>query len=148
MIKVTGREDVQKKLSDYDANLNRKIVQTLGKYANEMELYAKANHRFTSISNNLERSIEARVKTENKRLHILTFQINPQWVKSGKYNYGVIQHDGRGSGYLRSPMSPNYGTNNKGNLQHDHFMWNAFQKYITPMKRDLRKLGKEAYGKS
>ncbi len=123
--------------------LDKKIPYLLQESGNKMVVSARGNHRFTSRSGQLERAITADVDKRNWRL---MFYIDPDRVTSGKYNYGFVQHDGSGTGYKKSRMSPRVEPKLKsGGIRHDHFMVRAYKGEIENLERDITNVLKGAF---
>lgn len=122
---------------------------------------ARNNHRFNnpphmitstrqySPSGNLDRSISYTVKTQaGRNLIALRVYLNPTIITNNGINYGRVQHDGMGSGFKRSPISPAGGTSGRNNLKHDWFLYRAYKKELPKLKRELRKVPLRAIRKA
>jgi hypothetical protein len=92
-----------------------------------------------SPSGNLDRSISYSVKGVNQYAIAMRVYIDPTIVTSNGYNYGRIQHDGMGSGYKPSPISPSGTTSGRNNLQHDWFLYNAYKSILPGLKKGLKR---------
>ena len=144
---------MQRALNKYPNVFNKTARSTLIVYGNKMANSARSDHRYNNISpkkgkkkyrpsGNLDRSIESVV---GKKLIFLKFWINPKLVTSGKYNYGLIQHEGSYTGYKKSKATKKrYGgktpkTKGAIGILADHFMVRAWNKHYKNMKAELRK---------
>jgi hypothetical protein len=122
---------------------------------------ARNNHRFNnpphmitstrqySPSGNLDRSISYSVKTQKGKNSIaLRVYLNPSLITNNGINYGRVQHDGMGSGFRRSPISPAGGTSGRNNLKNDWFLYNAYKKELPSLKKELKRVPSKAIRKA
>lgn len=136
-VTASGIVEMQKALVQYPEAFFSIGRKTLIKYGNKMARDAKRDHRYNRQSGNLDKSIEAVVPRDKLGLK---FWINPTLVTSGKYNYGLIQHEGSGKGYKRSRGAKRYSTKLKSKgILNDHFLVRAWDKNIDSLKDALVK---------
>ena len=141
--KTTGQSSSLRALNKAIGYLNKKIPFALQEGGNKMVAKAKSNHDFTTRSGQAERSIQADVVSKDWQL---IFWINPDRVTSGNYNYAWGLHDGTGTGYLKSMMSPIVKPKLKsGGIKHDHFMVRAYEGEIKNLQRDIANVIKGAF---
>jgi len=138
-VKAIGIRAFNKKLMKVPKALQQHVKKTLGDAGNKITREARANHDYTRRSGNLDRAIQSKVVKDEFGTGVgLQVWINPQFVTSGSYNYGVIQHDGKGGGYSRSPISPSFRvTGNSGSQKRDWFLYNAYSKNLPALKKDM-----------
>lgn len=137
-IKIEGLKGMKRALSKYPNEFKKELRKTLVIYGNKMARHAKRDHRFKSKSGNLERSIKSEVSKDKV---FMKFFIDPQTLTNGKYNYGLIQHEGSYKGYKKSKSAkkyPNKRPNTGFGILYDHFMDRAWDKYIKPMNKALQ----------
>lgn len=137
-VKLKGFNKHYKKLKEAHKVLSKKVPAVLGKYGSLMVKYARANHRFTTQTGQLERAISFKVKRKEWQLE---FFIDDVRVYSNGYNYGWVQHDGSGANYKKSRFSPAVSPKLKtGGVKADHFMVRAWDEYVDDMTAELEKL--------
>lgn len=135
---ITGLEETIKALSKAESYLAKKVPYTEQTSLNKMIVKARGNHKFTSRSGNLERSIDGEVVAKEWSF---SFFIDPDIVTNKGYNYGLIQHDGSMSNYRKSKFSPTVTPKNKnGGVTADHFMVRAWDSEIDSLVTDLTKI--------
>jgi hypothetical protein len=136
-IQFTGLDAFLVKLQRFNPFVSKRVPEIMLYYGNKMVNHARQNHRFTTRSGNLERSITCRVDYKKWELN---FYIDESLVMSGSYNYGWIQHDGSGSGYKPSQffktITPKLSS---GGIRHDHFLVEAFNLYRDEMVSEMTK---------
>ena len=79
----------------------------------------------------------------------MKFWIDPQSLMSGKYNYGLIQHEGSGRGYSQSTGARRYGAKTPKTgygIRHDHFMTYAFESGAKWVHDQMMKLPQRVIG--
>lgn len=126
----------------------------------DVQRSARADHRYNnpphliskgrrySPSGNLDRSITYRTRGKSDNIAVRIY-INPNLVTTEDgYNYGVIQHDGMGWGYKASPFSPKTTITGRNNLEHDWFLYRAFQKEKPKIDSNLKKAPQVAFRKA
>ena len=137
-VTLKGFDAVYRNLKQVMPDLNKEVAKLLNRYGVKMVKYARTNHKFTTQTGQLERSITAKV---DSKMWQLNFYIDEQRVYSNGYNYGAIQNNGFGQGFKASALSPFKTTkvSTKG-LKYDHFMDKAWVKYVDEMTAELQKL--------
>ena len=141
-VTLKGFDKQYKKLKSAAPALNKQVAVILGKYGALMVEFARKNHKPFKYKNrqptgNLERSISFKVDRKN---WILEFYIDDRLVTSGGFNYAWVQHDGSGTNYKRSRMSPAVTPKLKtGGVKSDHFMVRAWDKYVDDLTKALEK---------
>lgn len=136
-IKLEGLKGMKRALSKYPNEFKKELRKTLIVYGNKMVRHARGSHRFKSKSGNLDRSIKSEV---SKDKIYMKFFIDPQILTSGKYNYGLIQHEGSYEGYKQSKSArkfPNKRPKTGFGILYDHFMDRAWDKYLKTMDNAL-----------
>ena len=104
----------------------------------------KIDHRYQNRTGNLSASMEWQGNKSDCSVEV--YLNNSKLIKAG-YNYGVIQNDGMGSGYLRSKYSTVGGTKNVKQLKYDHFFDRSVEKnLIDKMPEIAIKVMKERLG--
>lgn len=138
-ISVTGLKEMQRALNKYPNVFNKTARSTLVVHGNKMANSARRDHRFNRKSGNLDRSIEA---VTDKKDIAMKLWINPKTLKSGKYNYGLIQHEGSYKGYKKSRAAsryPNKSPKTGFGIRFDHFIVRAWDKHYKIMRNELKK---------
>lgn len=127
--------------------MGKELRKTLIVYGNKMVRSARTGHRYNRKSGNLDRSIEHVVSRDKIKLK---FWINPKTLSKGKYNYGLIQHEGSGKGYKQSKAAkrkPSKAPKTGFGILFDHFMVRAWDKYykslVNSLKGDLMQAAKK-----
>jgi hypothetical protein len=154
---VNGIKKLNAKFKNYPSELdkeNRLILQRAGK---AVKKEARKTHNYNnpphttsnglqySPSGNLTRSIKY-VTTQKKYVIAVQVYLDPTLITtSSGLNYGIIQHDGMGSGYKPSPFSPRYSTTGRNNLEHDWFLYNAWEDYLPTLKKQIKKAPLKAW---
>lgn len=92
----------------------KKLKEVIEKVSNDVVLEAKAQHRFTSRTNNLERSIKNKIETTRRKITSI-FELDNKIA-----NYGKYIHKG-----FRS-------------WKPDPFLENSFSKHIAMLKKSLK----------
>jgi len=140
VVKLSGMKGMKSALKKYPQELSKTARRTLHVYGNKMAKSARKDHRYNRQSGNLDRSIEAVV---DKKKVEMKLWINPTLLKSGKYNYGLIQHEGSYKGYKKSKaVKKRYGSSTLKTgfgVLHDHFIVRGWAKHIKQMNRALKK---------
>jgi hypothetical protein len=139
MVKVTGLSGVVSAYNAYPKAFKVEMSKTLVIHGNKMENSARGDHRYKRKSGRLDAAIQSVVDAKNV---FLKFWIDPQSLTSGKYNYGVIQHEGSYSKYRPSGLTQRYASKkakNGGGIKHDYFMLRAWNKIMPKMQRELVK---------
>lgn len=137
-VTLKGFDAVYRNLKQVMPDLNKEVAKLLHRYGIKMVKYARQNHKFTTQTGQLERSIIAKVDSKSWQLN---FKIDEVRVYSNGYNYGWIQNDGTGNSYKQGLISPNATPKlqSKG-LKADDFMGRAWDKYVDEMTEELQKL--------
>lgn len=138
-IKIEGLKQAQRAIKKYPKEFKKALRGQLIFYGNKMKNHALSNHRYTRKSGSLDRSIEAIVP---KQKVALKFWINPKLVTSGKFNYGLIQHEGSYKGYRKSKAAKGYSRSKPKTgygVRYDHFIIRAWDKYINKLQMALKK---------
>lgn len=149
-VKVKGLKKLIKKFQRFPRALDAENKLILKRAGIAVQRKTRTNHRYNnpphmmsdgrrySPSGNLDRSISYRVTQKQHEIAVRVY-IDPTFVTSNGYNYGLIQHDGMGSGYKPSPFSRRHSTTGRNNLRHDWFLYDAWRDYYPTMKRELRR---------
>jgi hypothetical protein len=147
-VKVVGLKALMKAYKKAPEVTEQEIKTVLNENAVKMVESARENHDYISKSGNLSKSIKKRY-SRNKTTHSQQVKvfISPTLVTTEKgFNYGWIQHDGSGSGYRQSGISPAVSPHkfkNGGGIDADHFLERAINKYDDDMRRDLNNVPKK-----
>ena len=135
-VKLKGFDAIHRNLKKVMPDLNKEVAKILGRNGGKMVKYARANHRFTTQTGQLERAITFKVDSKQWMLH---FYIDETRVYSHGYNYGWIQNDGTGYGYKQGKISPNATPKlSSAGLEADDFMGRAWDKYVDVMTQELQ----------
>ena len=136
-VTLKGFTPIYNNLKKAMPNLNKDVAKIFGKYGGKMVKYARANHKFTTQTGQLERAIT--FKVDSKRWE-LKFYIDEVRVYSNGYNYGWIQNDGTGQGYKQGSISPKVTPKLKSKgLEADDFMGRAWDEYVDKMTAELER---------
>lgn len=143
---VKGLNRLLSKFRKHPQETEDEIKFVLNDNALKMVKEARSNHRYKSKSGNLNKAIKKKYwKTKNNQ-KVKVF-IDPTLVTTENgYNYGWIQHDGSGSGYQQSNISPPVSPHkfkNGGGIKADHFLERGINKYSEDMERDLKNVPKK-----
>lgn len=145
-VKVVGLKALMKAYKKAPEVTEQEIKAVLNENALKMVKEARANHNYRSKSGNLNKSIKKRYSKKKGSQQVKVF-IDPTLVTTEKgYNYGWIQHDGSGSGYRKSKITPAVSPHkfkNGGGIKADHFLDRAIDKFDKDMRRDLRNVPKK-----
>ena len=137
-VTLKGFQPVHRKLKKVMPDINKGVARILRAYGNKMVKYARANHKFTTQTGQLERSITAKVDSKKWQLK---FYIDEVRVYSNGYNYGWIQNDGTGYSYKQGKISPPITPKLKSKgLKADDFMGRAWAFYVDDMTKELEQL--------
>lgn len=159
-IESRGLKELQAKFIKLPKAIADEQRLALKRGGNRVVKEARSNHKFNnpphmitstrqySPSGNLDRAIQSEVTTSKRGAfrfgYNLRVFINPVFVTANGYNYGVIQHDGMGRGYKPSPISPSFATTGRNNLEHDWFVYNAWEKKVKGIERSLARVPQRA----
>lgn len=160
-IRNKGLKELIKKFKIMPQAIADETRLTLKRGGKRVVKEARSNHRYNnpphmitsnrqySPSGNLDRSISSEVIEMGRFERIaLRVYLNPVFITNNGVNYGVVQHDGMGSGYSPSPISPGGGTTGRNNLQHDWFLYNAWKKKLPGIEKSLKKVPERAKRKA
>ena len=142
---TTGLDSLIQRVNSHDATINRQISQLMNNTGENVERYAKQNHRFKSDSSSLERSVTTDYKRPNDNTHMIMFYLNDTFTTTtGGKSYGVFIHEGTYQGYSRSPIAPLYSTTQSksgSGWKADPFLYNAIKvEWIDKFNDQLRRL--------
>lgn len=143
MIRTKGLDRLIRKYDGAPEVIRKEIKAVLVENTTKMAQHGRRDHRFTSRTGSAERSMVSEFE-QGKGFQRATVKIDPTLVttKSG-YNYTWGLHDGTGSGYMRSPISPPvipHVFKNGGGIKADHFLYRGVKRYEGRLKVGLEKV--------
>lgn len=126
MIRLIGLKKFNKKLERVEKVTNEFVEEELRAYGEKVQVRAKTNHRYTSRSGALNRSIKRRYSySASKKSHRVKVYLDSRMTTvSGGGSYGVFQHEG--TKYIRK----------------DRFLTRAAKAEYQKLRRRLRRIPK------
>ncbi len=135
-VEIVGLDSAVREIDGLQKKLKTSVGRTLIKYSSDMALSAKRNHRFRSISNNLEGSI----KTDVDGMEFSFYLDDRTTTVGNNRSYGVFQHEGTYNGYRKSKSAPRFRSSvGSPGIKADHFMDRAWDKYYKKMEKAIIK---------
>jgi len=119
------------------SEMRKELIDTGAKMVTD----ARGDHRFTSRSGALERSIDAEIPPDELKMTFgfIDDATRSLWKKAPHVTYGTFQHEGTGQNYSQSRAAGSYESNpNIKGIKADHFLVRAWDKNIDGMKERLK----------
>lgn len=142
-IEVTGLKEIQKNLANLPAQIETQVLKSLGEYGVKMQQNARRIHRYNSLTGHADRSIEMEL---NQSPPSMMFYIDNELTScDGKWanvSYVTFQDQGTGKGYRQSKGAEAYtptGFKTGFGIKYDHFMARSWDKYLSPMLKEIKK---------